>query len=121
MEKFEEAFVFARTAQEFKADPLGTYRPHHRRDFDRHALLPEKHLEIEDIVDLYDRLAFDDASAHRDISHHTGPPNAAAGERQGQLNRNAFMLPTIQEMFRIITPNVKGEKSATACLAPRSA
>lgn len=117
MEKFEEAFVFTRTAQELKADTLSTYRPHHRRDFDRHALLAEKHLEIEDIIHLYDRLAFDDASAHRDISYHAGPPNAAAGEGQGQPNRNALMLATVQETFRIITPNVKGEESVTARLA----
>src|SRR5438067_8820238 len=102
MEEFEQPFIFTGTAQKFEADARGTYRSDHGGNLNGCFVFDEKHLEVENIVDLDHRLALDNASAHGNISHHAGPANPAAGKRQGQSDGDALMLSTIEEMFRVV-------------------
>jgi len=119
MEEFEQTFVFTGTAQELEADARGAYRPDHGCHFNGRLMLGEKHLKVENIVDLDHRLALDNASAHGNISHHAGPANPAAGKRQGQSDGDAFMLSTIEEMFRVVPSNVKRQEPVAACLTSK--
>ncbi len=80
MEEFEQAFVLTGTAQELEADALGAYRPDHGCNFNGRLLLGEKHLKVENIVNLHHRLAVDNASTHGNVSHHAGPANPAPGK-----------------------------------------
>ena len=80
MKKVEQTFVFTGTAQELEADARGTHRPDHGCHLNGRLLLGEKHLKIENIVDLDYRLALDNTSAHGNVAHHAGSADSSSGK-----------------------------------------
>src|SRR3982751_3463003 len=84
MEKIEEAFVLTGAPQEFEPDSIGRHGSHHGGHFHRNLLIVQEHLEIEDIVDLHDRLAFDNTTTHGDIPDYPMSAYPASGKGQRQ-------------------------------------
>jgi len=57
-----KAFIVLRFAEEFEGNAAWAYRTHHRRHFERRVLIGNRHLQIEDVIDVNLRLTLDDAA-----------------------------------------------------------
>lgn len=69
MHESEESFVLLGCPQKFKCDSTRADGSDHRRDFERCLAILQRDLQIKYVVHMDGGLAFDDATAHRDIQN----------------------------------------------------